>query len=217
MQSLTEEALILSPPGGLFDMTVVRNFFPDASEGARKALIHRAVRAEEVIRLTPGLFLLPPRFRKSDPHPYQVAALLHSPSHISLETALAHHGLIPEAVYQTASVTSVRGRSFDTPIGLFTFQRVAAADPRAGVRTEKLGSNAWAFVASPLRAIADLVYLRPSVTWKRDGLGFLTDSLRIEEEDVTRIGDAALGEILRSFRSPRVRQYLEGLGKEITR
>jgi len=217
MQSLTEKALVLSPPGGLFDMTAVRNFFPDASEGARKVLAHRAVSAGEVIRLKPGLFLLQPSFRKSDPHPYVVAALLHAPSHISLETALSYHGLIPEAVYQTASVTMARSRSFDTPIGRFTFQRVPARNPRAGVQAVKLGNNAWAFVASALRAIADIVYLRRSVVWAKDRLGFLTDSLRIEEEDLSRIELASCEEIQESLRSRRVREYLEGLRKELAR
>jgi hypothetical protein len=215
MQLLTEKALVLSPPGGLFDMTAVRNIFPDASEGARKVLAHRAVSAGEVIRLKPGLFLLQPSFRKSDPHPYVVAALLHAPSHISLETALSYHGLIPEAVYQTASVTVARSRVFDTPIGRFTFQRVPARNPRAGVQAVKLGHNAWAFVASALRAIADIVYLRPSVVWIKDGLGFLTDSLRIEEEDLSRIELSSCEEIQESLRSRRVREYLEGLRKEL--
>ena len=43
MRQVTEKALLLSPPGGLFDMTAVRNFFPDVSEGACKVLVHRAV------------------------------------------------------------------------------------------------------------------------------------------------------------------------------
>lgn len=207
MQRVTEKAFLLSPPGGLFDMTAVRNFFPDSSEGALRVLVHRAVSAGEVIRLKPGLFLLHARCRKSDPHPYVVAALLHSPS----------HGLIPEAVYQTASVTAARGRTFDTSIGRFTFQRVPARNPRAGVQAVKLGNNMWAFVASALRAVADLVYLRPAVVWKNDGLGFLTDSLWIEEEDLGRVELSFCEEIQRSLRSRRVREYLGGLRKELTR
>jgi hypothetical protein len=217
MQRVTEQALLLSPPGGLFDMTAVSNFFPDSSEGARKLLVHRAVSAGEVIRLKPGLFLLHARYRRSYPHPYVVAALMHAPSHISLETALSYHGLIPETVYQVASVTAARSRTFDTSIGRFTFQRVPARNPRAGVQAVKLGQDTWAFVASALRAVADIVYLRPSVVWRNDGLGFLTDSLRIEEEDLGRIELSSCGEILESLRSRRVRDYLEGLRKELTR
>lgn len=216
MQRLTEKTLLLSPPGSLIEMTAVRNLFPDLSEGARRVLLHRAVRAGELIRLKRGLFLLQPEFRKSSPHPFVVAALLHAPSHISLETALSHHGLIPEAVYQVASVTPSRSRVFDTPIGRFSFQRVPAVDPRAGVQAVKLGQDSWAFIASPLRAIADLVYLRSSVSWAKDGLDFLTDSLRMEEEDLSQL-DCSLGEeILESLRSPRVREYLQGLRKELS-
>jgi hypothetical protein len=145
-----------------------------------------------------------------------VAALLHAPSHVSLETALAHHGLIPEAVYQTASVTVARSRVYDTPVGRFTFQRVPARNPRAGVEAVKVGQDAWAFVASALRAIADLVYLRRSVVWEKDGLGFLTDSLRIEEADLRRIELASGEEILASLSSRRVQRYLEGLRKDLT-
>ncbi len=217
MQPLTEKALLLSPPGGFFEMTAVRNFYPDLSEGARKLLVHRAVSSGEVLRLKPGLFLLRAEFRKSSPHPFVVAALLHAPSHISLETALSHHGLIPEAVHQVASVTAARSRAFDTPVGRFTFQRVPALDPRAGVQTVKLGQDAWAFIASPLRAIADLVYFRPSVSWAKDGLGFLTDSLRMEEEDLGRVDCSSCEEIMESLRSPRVQEYLHGLRKELSR
>jgi hypothetical protein len=217
MQQVTERALLLSPPGGLFDMTVVRNFLPKASEGARKVLVHRAVRAGEVIRLKPGLFLLRPDYRKTEPHPYVVAALLHAPSHISLETALAYHGLIPEAVFQVASVTAARSRTFNTPIGRFTFQRVPARDPRAGVQIVRLGLGGWAFIASPLRAIADIVCLRPSIQWARDGCGFLTESLRIEEEDLAGIDFSLCDEIQASLQGRRVCEYLEGLRKELAR
>jgi len=217
MQQLTEKALLLSPLGGLFDMTAVRNFFPDASEGARRVLVHRAVSAGEVLRLKPGLFLLERAYRKTDPHPYVVAALLHAPSHVSLETALSFHGLIPEAVYQTASVTVARSRMFDTPVGRFTFHRVPARDPRAGVQALRVAQDTWAFVATPLRAIADLVYLRPSVSWAADGLGFVTESLRIEEEDLRQIELSACREIQDSVASRRVREYLGGLYRELSR
>jgi len=59
--------------------------------------------------------------------------------------------------------------------------------------------------------IADAVYLRKQITWTRDGLGFLTESLRIEEEDLHSISFDSMDEILTSIRSRRVRAYLEGL------
>jgi hypothetical protein len=119
--------------------------------------------------------------------------------------------LIPEAVYQVSSVTVARSREFATPLGLFSFRRVPARAPRAGVEAVEVARNGWAFVASPLRAIADLVYLRKDITWKRNGIGFLTESLRIEEEDLQSICFEALDEILDSIRIQRVRAYLTGM------
>ena len=81
---------------------------------------------------------------------------------------------------------------------------------------EEVARNAWAFIAAPLRAIADAVYLRKGITWTREGLGFLTESLRIEEDDLQSITFDAMGEILASIRSRRVRAYLEGLKGAVT-
>ena len=215
MQALTERVFELAPPGGFFDETVIRNLYPDRSEGARALLVHRACKAGEILRLKPGLFVLNSPYRRSEPHPFVVAAMLHSPSHVSLESALAHHGLIPEAVYQVASVTVGRSREFSTPLGVFTFRRVPAVHPRAGVEAVRVVRDAWAFVASPLRAIADTVYLRKEVSWKRDGITFLVESLRIEEDDLAEISFDALGEIIDGIRSRRVCAYIEGLAKEM--
>ena len=61
MQALTERVFVLAPPGGLFDLTVVRNLFPEASVGARRLLLHRAVARGEVLRVTRGVYCLPER------------------------------------------------------------------------------------------------------------------------------------------------------------
>ena len=168
------------------------NLLPRHSTGARRALVHRAVASGGLLRLKPGLYCLPPELRRSHPHPFVVAAMLHFPSQLSLETALAHHGLIPEAVHQVASVTSGRSRTFDTPLGRFVFGRVPCDDQRAGVKATRLDGDAWAFLATPLRAIADLIYLRRAVSWERDGLSFLLESMRIERED---LGGAVPGRV----------------------
>jgi len=211
MQTLTEHIYHLAPPGGLFDETAIANLFPESTTGARALLVHRAVQAGEILRLKPGLYLLDGRYRHSEPHPFQIAALLHYPSHISLESALSWHGLIPEAVYQVSSVTVQRSRTFTTPLGVFTFQRVPARLPRAGVQALQVARDTWAFIASPLRAIADLLYLDKTITWKNNGLSWLEESLRIEEEDLRQIPFTDIDDIVTSLRSLRVRNYLQQL------
>jgi hypothetical protein len=215
MQALTEKVFQLSPPGGLFDETVIRNLFPGKSEGARKVIVHRAVSKGEILRLKPGLFLLAKKFCKTHAHPFVIAGMLHSPSHVSLESALSHHGLIPEALFQVSCVTSARSRSYKTPVGVFSFQRVPLNYLRAGVESLKIDKNSWAFIATPLRAIADLVYLRREVRWEIEGLSFLTESMRIEIEDLRNMSLKGIDDLCESFRNKRTLDYIKKLVKEL--
>src|SRR3546814_6188705 len=84
-------------------------------------------------------------------------------SYVSFESALAHHGWIPEAVFVTASVSPGRkSLSFATAdFGTFSFHPLAIKDYRflTGVGRIKMG-KITAFVASPLRALMDLVAMR---------------------------------------------------------
>ncbi len=217
MQALTEKALELSPPMGIFDVTVVHNFFPHRTESARKAMVHRAVSSGEVSRIRPGLYCLANRYRKTHPHPFAVAGLLLSPSHVSMESALWHHGLIPEGIRQVASATPARTRSFQTPLGNFTYLSVPANNPRAGARAVQVDAGIWAFVATPLRAIADLVYSRRAVRWEKDGLGFLTDSLRIEMDDLETMPFDDAQEVSSSIRNERTTHYIAGMLRALGR
>ena len=158
--------------------------------------------------------MLAPEYRKSEPSQRAIAALLLSPSHISLETALAYHGLIPEAVYQVASVSTQRSRSFDTPLGVFSYYRVPTKVPSAGVEALCDPAPFWFYMATPLRAISDMVYLNREVTWQEDGLNYLFESLRIEEQDLLELKFDRFSEIIHAFRSRRVKEFLKGMQKE---
>ena len=69
-------------------------------------------------------------------------------------------------------------------------------------------------MATPLRALADMLYLDKSVSWPNDGLGYVLESLRIEPDDLSAVSMAALAEISDSIRDRRVVAYLEHLAKE---
>lgn len=58
---------------------------------------------------------------------YWTANRIYAPSYLSLETALSHHGLIPEGVYTITSVSSRKTQTFNTPLGHFTYRRVKPA------------------------------------------------------------------------------------------
>lgn len=69
-------------------------------------------------------------------------------------------------------------------------------------------------MATPLRALADMLYLDKSVSWQNDGLGYVLESLRIEPGDLSGVSIAALADISDSIRIRRVVAYLEHLAKE---
>lgn len=212
--SLTEKIFCLKPKFDLFDSVVISNILPEKKAGAIKLLLKRAIDKGEILRLKPGLYCLSETYRCESPHPFVVAQAIFRPSYVSLETALRYHGLIPEITYQVASVINKRSRRFDTPLGRFTYDRVPSHPLMAGVTSVKVGDDSWAFVATPLRAIADLVYLR-KVRWRRDGLKFLLESMRIEEDDLHDLDMGSMDEILSSLGSYRVREYIKKMAKEV--
>lgn len=215
MQTLTERVFLLSPPGGLFDSAVIRNLFPESTEGALKAQVNRALKNREIFRLKSGLYCLAQEYRNSELHPFSIAGMLYSPSYISLESALSYHSLIPEMVYDVTSVSALRSRSYETVIGNFSFTKIPTNNFKANVSAERFNDNGWAFIAGPLRAIADLVYLRKEITWQTDRLGFLLDSLRMEEEELLQISFDPYEDVYNSIRNKRTKAYLSGLKTEL--
>lgn len=82
-------------------------------------------------------------------------------SYVSLQSALAYYNLIPEFTPVTTSVTTSRPASWDTPLGSFTFRHVKLA-LFYGYERVQVAPQQFAFVASPEKALLDLVHLTPS-------------------------------------------------------
>jgi predicted transcriptional regulator of viral defense system len=93
------------------------------------------------------------------PHPFLVANRLVRGSYVSLHSALAFHGLIPEAVFTVTSVTHRRGRRCDTPLGTFAFHNVKREFFTGYEAREIVGQTVH--VATPDKALADLIHITP--------------------------------------------------------
>ena len=111
-------------------------------------------------QLRRGLYTLAPPYRKVKPHPFTVANALVRGSYVSLQAALAHYGLIPDIVHRTTSVTTGRPGQWSTPLGIYTFRHIKHTWFH-GYRRLALGGGQTAFVATPEKALLDLVYLQP--------------------------------------------------------
>jgi predicted transcriptional regulator of viral defense system len=117
-------------------------------------------RAGKIYQLRRGLYSLAPPFRKVTPHPFLIANRLLSASYVSLQSALAYYGMIPEHVPVTTSVTTSRPAHWETPLGIFDFRHIQIPFFDGFLKVD-LGERQQAFIATPEKALLDLIYLQP--------------------------------------------------------
>jgi predicted transcriptional regulator of viral defense system len=122
--------------------------------------LSRWAAAGRVYQVRRGLYALAPPFARSKPHPFIVANHMMRGSYVSLQSALAHYGLIPEAVPVVTCVTTTRPSVWETPLGSFDFRRIKV-DLFFGYQWIEVAPAQNAFVALPEKALLDLIYLQP--------------------------------------------------------
>lgn len=122
--------------------------------------ISRWVASGRLIQLRRGLYVLAPPHSGQSPDVLAVAARLRRSSYVSLQSALAYHGVIPEAVPVVTSVTTGRPQRFETPVGAFVYRHV---HPSLfwGYQEVELGPGQPIYVAFPEKALLDLFHFTP--------------------------------------------------------
>lgn len=133
--------------------------------------------AGKIHQLRRGLYALAPPYQKVRPHPFLVANRLVPASYVSLQSALAFYGMIPEYVPVTTSITTGRPGYRETPLGTFDFHHIQIGF-FYGYQLVDVDERQSAFVASPEKALMDLLYLQPGA----DSLDYLRE-LRLENLD----------------------------------
>ena len=115
--------------------------------------------------------------------PFLIANHLYGPSYVSMHTALRHYGLIPERVYLTQSMTIKHSRSFDTPIGRFSYYSCPTNYFPIGIQQESQEGVTY-LVATPEKALCDLIIKSPGMnaTTVKSLRSWLADDLRFDME-----------------------------------
>lgn len=145
----------------------------------------------ELVRLKKDLYVS----GKSSISKELIANHLYGVSYISLETALAYYGMIPERVYVIRSMTTKRAKIFETPFGSFEYKTISADYFSIGFRQEII-ENQYAFlIATPTKAICDMIVATPNLRLQsvKAMQSYLTEDLRIDydvlkmlDEDIVR-------------------------------
>jgi hypothetical protein len=182
------------------------------SEDRRYSWVKRALKKGTLVRLKRGVYLLEKK-EAGAIDSFEIALQLNGPSYVSFESALAHHGWIPEAVYTITSATPKRSSLVPTPIGTFSFEHTPQFQFYMGVEHIITPTSAF-LIAHPWKALADYMYVHRK-KWKT--LTDVIEDLRLDESALREADKAVLEEIFQYYDSPRVRHFaltiLRGLKK----
>lgn len=181
------------------------------SDDSRHASVKRAVKAGALARIKRGLYVLAGKFRKQPVHLFHLAQALDAGSYITMESALAYHGWIPEAVPATISVTPGRKSvTLDHPeFGRFSFHPLAVnrLGFMEGVERHAFGNQAM-LVAKPLRALMDMVAVR-KIAWQ--GMSWIVSGLRIDAELLTAVPKREFAGLRQVYKHKAVLAFLSHL------
>jgi predicted transcriptional regulator of viral defense system len=180
----------------------------DKSADSRHAIIKRAIQKGYLIPIRRDLYLIKNATRALL-NSFEIATIIYGPSYVSFESALSYHGWIPEAVRTTTCASVKRSKEFETPIGIFSYEHIPIKAFSFGVEQHQQDALTL-FIASPVKALADIVYARKR-TW--ESIGDLSEDLRIEIENFQNSDRQLLIELIENYPSLRVKKTLNVLLK----
>ena len=156
-----------------------------------------------LIALRNGFYTFSDFLGKPD-YAYFFANKMYQPSYVSLHSALAFYGIIPEAVVQITSVTSLKTAFFSNPFGEFSYKNLKN-DLIFGYDLKTMDRRRNLLFATPEKAILDLLYLYPFYNNKQEiselrfDEAFMQDDLNVER----------LNEFTEKFKSKVLRKRVD--------
>lgn len=167
----------------------------------------RWTKSGRVYQLRRGLYAIAPPYQKVKPHPFLIANRMQRASYVSGQSALAFYGLIPDTVHVTLSVTTGRPGQRETPLGVFEFRHVKRELLHGYRMTDLQGlkqPEQQALVATPEKALLDLVYLQPG--------GDTPEYLReLRLQNLERLDLDKLRRQAETFNTPKLRRAFEAI------
>lgn len=156
--------------------------------------LSRRKRRGDIEQLKRGLYAL----SLQTPPLYRVANRLYRPSYLSFETALSHHGIIPETVYAFTSATPKTSQEFEALGNVFTYHKIKPS-AYSGYKPMKIDGHTI-LIATPEKAVVDFLYF-VSLGKKR-----LNERMRVEDLDSEELGKYA-----EAFERPGILNALDRL------
>jgi predicted transcriptional regulator of viral defense system len=156
--------------------------------------IHQLVKGGILERVTKGLYIAGPALQAERPDLFLLANQILGPSYVSLESALSYHGLIPERVYTTTSMTTKAARQYTTSLGAFIYTRLSLPYYSFGIRSVKLTKQQTVMMASPEKALLDKIINTAGVEFRSrtSVLSYLENDLRADIDNLKQLDTEAI-------------------------
>lgn len=162
---------------------------------SKSSKISQLEKAGEIIRLKRNVYIVNPQESGTMLSVGLISNHLLSPSYVSMQTALRHYGIIPEAVYTIQAMTFKATKTFTTPIGTFCYTHISEEAFHIGV-TQIKENNIVYMMATPEKALCDLIASQPGVNlrYKKEALEFIENDLRFDMEKFYNLNPDILDE-----------------------
>lgn len=163
-------------PLGCVNTEQINLYFP----GYDRNSITRWVTAGRLVKLRRGWYALSECTTERDFALY-VAGKQVNPSYLSLQWALSFYGMIPETIVSFTSVTTLKPQQYDNTLGEFVYQSMSS-HLFFGFEPRILSGGRTYMLATPEKALLDLLYLHPEYRSEEDMVDLRLDEDYLAEE-----------------------------------
>lgn len=196
--------------GEIVDFTKLNSLL--ASYAHPRGKINQWLKAKALIRVKKGLYVFGEKAQKSTYSMPLLANLIYGPSAVSMESALSFYGLIPESVHSITSITTKRNKSFNTPVGHFSYQYLNVSKFFCGLTLMPMDENQHVLMACAEKALCDLFifsFRTLKITSEIALEDFLFDNLRLDESAVFELSVTELSQISAIYKVKSLTQMID--------
>ena len=159
---------------GCFDINQVKLVEPSFDRTA----LTRWVKKGYLVQLRNGIYAFREWVNTPNAH-FTSACFMYRPSYITGYSALAYYGMIPEFVAHITCATTLKTCSFTNDLGIFVYQHIKP-ELFVGYALFSVVNQRSFYIASPEKALIDLLYLNPNIKSVEDMI-----ELRLDEDYMT--------------------------------
>lgn len=172
--------------------------------------ISELIAGQALIPIKRGLYVLNPKRTGRPLSLLLIANTLYGPSYVSLDFALSYYGLIPEAVYEITSVTTGRAKTYDTPVGRFSYKQASLKIYPLGIASVSNESGHFFLMATPEKALCDKLIQTSNlrINSVKTMLDYLEQDLRLDLDEFAKFDPELLRRITASGVKPHLLNIL---------